>query len=180
MDEEYNTASTKALDEEEISIIKSFNRGPYADSLKNLEKEINDLNSEIISLTGVQESDTGLAPVSEWDLEADKQLTQRPPLIVSRVTKAIKEGPKPRYIISIQDYARFVVEEKKKEMGLGMGTDQGPKLDINDGDRVAVERSQYQIVNQLPPSEDPSVSVMQVEEKPDVTYKDIGGCDAQI
>jgi 26S proteasome regulatory subunit T1 len=32
----------------------------------------------------------------------------------------------------------------------------------------------------LPPKIDPSVTMMQVEEKPDVTYDDVGGCKEQI
>jgi hypothetical protein len=32
----------------------------------------------------------------------------------------------------------------------------------------------------LPPKIDPSVTMMQVEEKPDVTYSDVGGCKEQI
>jgi 26S proteasome regulatory subunit T1 len=32
----------------------------------------------------------------------------------------------------------------------------------------------------LPPKVDPLVAVMEVEEKPDVIYTDIGGCEEQI
>ncbi len=32
----------------------------------------------------------------------------------------------------------------------------------------------------MPPKIDPSVTMMQVEEKPDVTYSDVGGCKEQI
>lgn len=32
----------------------------------------------------------------------------------------------------------------------------------------------------LPPKIDASVTMMQVEEKPDVTYQDVGGCKEQI
>jgi 26S proteasome regulatory subunit T1 len=32
----------------------------------------------------------------------------------------------------------------------------------------------------LPPKIDASVTMMQVEEKPDVTYSDVGGCKEQI
>jgi 26S proteasome regulatory subunit T1 len=32
----------------------------------------------------------------------------------------------------------------------------------------------------LPPKIDPSVTMMTVEEKPDVTYNDVGGCKEQI
>ena len=43
-----------------------------------------------------------------------------------------------------------------------------------------VDRSKYQIHLPLPPKIDPSVTMMQVEEKPDVTYSDVGGCKEQI
>lgn len=43
-----------------------------------------------------------------------------------------------------------------------------------------VDRNKYQIQIPLPPKIDPSVTMMTVEEKPDVTYNDIGGCKEQI
>lgn len=43
-----------------------------------------------------------------------------------------------------------------------------------------VDRNKYQIHIPLPPKIDPSVTMMQVEEKPDVTYSDVGGCKEQI
>lgn len=46
--------------------------------------------------------------------------------------------------------------------------------------RVGVDRTKYQIQIPLPPKIDPSVTMMQVEEKPDVTYGDVGGCKEQI
>ena len=45
---------------------------------------------------------------------------------------------------------------------------------------VRVDRNKYQIHIPLPPKIDPSVTMMQVEEKPDVTYSDVGGCKEQI
>ena len=44
----------------------------------------------------------------------------------------------------------------------------------------SVDRNKYQIQIPLPPKIDPSVTMMTVEEKPDVTYADIGGCKDQI
>lgn len=44
----------------------------------------------------------------------------------------------------------------------------------------SVDRTKYQIQIPLPPKIDPSVTMMQVEEKPDVTYGDVGGCKEQI
>jgi len=43
-----------------------------------------------------------------------------------------------------------------------------------------VDRNKYQIQIPLPPKIDPSVTMMTVEEKPDITYSDIGGCKEQI
>ena len=45
---------------------------------------------------------------------------------------------------------------------------------------LRVDRSKYQIQIPLPPKIDASVTMMQVKEKPDVTYSDIGGCKEQI
>jgi len=47
--------------------------------------------------------------------------------------------------------------------------------------RVGTQRageigSKLQIKLPLPPKIDPTVTMMQVEEKPDVTYSDLGGC----
>jgi 26S proteasome regulatory subunit T1 len=38
-----------------------------------------------------------------------------------------------------------------------------------------VDRLKYAIQIPLPPKIDPTVSLMEVEEKPDVTYDDVGG-----
>ena len=43
-----------------------------------------------------------------------------------------------------------------------------------------MDRTKYQIQIPLPPKIDPSVTMMQVEEKPDVTYSDVGGSKEQI
>ena len=48
--------------------------------------------------------------------------------------------------------------------------------DVEEGMRVGVDRSKYQIQIPLPAKIDPTVTMMTVEEKPDVTYNDIGGC----
>lgn len=75
-----------------------------------------------------------------------------------------------KYVINIKQIAKFVV---------GLGERVAP-TDIEEGMRVGVDRSKYQIQIPLPPKIDPSVTMMQVEEKPDVTYSDLGGCKEQI
>lgn len=44
----------------------------------------------------------------------------------------------------------------------------------------SVDRNKYQIMLPLPPKIDPSVTMMTVEDKPDITYGDVGGSKDQI
>ena len=88
--------------------------------------------------------------------------------MVARCTKIINPGTDDaKYMIHIKQQAKFVV---------GLGEKVAP-TDIEEGMRVGVERDKrYSIQIPLPPRIDPSVTMMTVEEKPDVTYNDIGGC----
>lgn len=97
-----------------------------------------------------------------------------------------------KYVINIKQIAKFVV---------GLGERVAP-TDVEEGMRVGsvhpllsalvvtrelirygegrVDRNKHQIQIPLPPKIDASVTMMQVEEKPDVTYADVGGCKEQI
>lgn len=44
----------------------------------------------------------------------------------------------------------------------------------------SVDQVTYKIMLPLPPKIDPSVTMMQVEERPSITYADVGGCKEQI
>ena len=50
--------------------------GPYNKSLQKVEADNKSLNGKINELVGIKESDTGLAPPSQWDLVSDKQMMQ--------------------------------------------------------------------------------------------------------
>jgi ATP-dependent 26S proteasome regulatory subunit len=73
-------------------------------------------------------------------------------------------------MINVKQIAKFVVS-------LG---DKVAPTDIEEGMRVGVDRTKYQIQIPLPPKIDPSVTMMTVEEKPDVTYGDVGGSKEMI
>jgi len=107
-----------------------------------------------------------------WDLVADKQMMQEEqPLLVARCTKIINEGTEDaKYIINAKQHGKYVV---------GLGERVAP-TDIEEGMRVGVDRKKFQIQIPLRPKIDPSVTMMQVEEKPNVTYGDVGGCSDQI
>lgn len=161
------------LDEEDIALLKAYGSGPYGRTIKHLEDDIAKLGKDINNLKGIKESDTGLAPPSQWDLTADKMLMQsEQPLQVARCTKIVDAGtPDAKYMINLRQIAKYVV---------GIGDKVSP-TDIEEGMRVGVDRqNKYQIQIPLPPKIDPSVTMMTVEEKPDVTYADVGGCKEQI
>lgn len=51
---------------------------------------------------------------------------------------------------------------------------------LEPGARVALNQNNLTVVNVFPAKKDKNVSAMEIDEKPDVTYADIGGLDTQI
>eukprot|EP00039_Didymoeca_costata_P024551 m.10637 g.10637 ORF g.10637 m.10637 type:complete len:438 (+) comp4299_c0_seq1:146-1459(+) len=164
----------KNLDAGDIAVMKTYGLGAYTRPIKKVEKELDKLVSRVNELTGIKETDTGLAHPGLWDLAADKQMmSEEQPLQVARCTKIISRGESDEdamYMINVKQIAKFVV-------ALG---DKVAPTDIEEGMRVGVDRNKYQIQIPLPPKIDPTVTMMQVDEKPDVTYNDVGGCKEQI
>nr|CAX70689.1 proteasome (prosome, macropain) 26S subunit, ATPase 2 [Schistosoma japonicum] len=162
----------KALDEGDIALLKTYCSAAYSKEIKQCEEDIQTYLKRVNELTGLKESDTGLAPPALWDLAADKVcLSSEHPLQVARCTKIINsDNEEPKYIINVKQFAKFVVDL----------ADTVAPTDIEEGMRVGVDRTKYQIHIPLPPKIDPSVTMMQVEDKPDVTYSDVGGCKEQI
>jgi len=165
-------SNPKPLDEDDIALLKTYGLGPYSKSIKVTETDIEKIAKHVNEICGIKESDTGLAPPSNWDLVADKRmLNEQQPLQVAHCTKIIDAGtPDAKYMINVKQIAKFVV-------ALG---DRVAPTDIEESMRVGVDRTKYQIQIPLPPKIDASVTMMTVEEKPDVTYNDVGGCKEQI
>ena len=162
----------RPLDEKDITLIKRYGGGPYNLSIKKAEEEIQQKAIAINKLCGIQESDTGLSHPSEWFLLKDTKMIQgEQPLIVCKCTQILNKGTNDaKYLIHIHAIARYVV---------GLHEKVAPS-DIEEGMRVGVERSKYAIHLPLPAHIDSLVTMMQVEDKPDITYNDVGGCKVQI
>lgn len=73
---EEKEAPVRALDEDDIALLKTYGLGPYSNKIKDAEKDIKELSKKVNDVCGVKESDTGLAAPSRWDLVADKQAQQ--------------------------------------------------------------------------------------------------------
>ncbi|EWM22882.1 26s protease regulatory subunit 7 [Nannochloropsis gaditana] len=166
-DDEEEEKEIPPLDEGDIALLKTYGLGPYTTSIKKREEDIKNLQEKVKELIGIKESDSGLSLPSQWDLVSDKQMMQEEqPLQVARCTKIINPGQDDaKYVINVKQIAKFVV-------GLG---DKVSPTDIEEGMRVGVDRTKYSIQIPLPPKIDPTVSLMTVEDKPDVTYDEVGG-----
>lgn len=67
------------------------------------------LDTIAVVTAGVEESDTGLSPPSQWDLVADKQMMQEEqPLLVARCTQIIDANEEqPKYMINLKQVRRI-------------------------------------------------------------------------
>lgn len=193
-EDEKDEKPTQALDAADIALLKTYGLGPYTRAIKGVEDDIKRTTTSVNDLIGVKESDTGLSLPSQWDLVSDKQMMQEEqPLQVARCTKIIRgnEGNNSgdsnsngsggmsaaadddadlKYLINVKQIAKFVV---------GLGEKVAP-TDIEESMRVGVDRTKYSIQIPLPPKIDPTVSLMTVEDKPDVTYDDVGGAKESL
>ena len=66
----------RALDEDDIALLKTYGQGPYSQRIKDVEKDVKEIVKKVNEVSGIKESDTGLAPPSRWDLVSDKQAMQ--------------------------------------------------------------------------------------------------------
>ncbi|TPP54105.1 ATPase associated with various cellular activities (AAA) family protein [Leishmania donovani] len=162
------------LDKDDIALLNLYGSGPYHASIKELEEFVKSHVEELNKMGGMKESEMGLAPAVQWDLNSDQKVLEREnPLHVGRCERILNKGQDDaRYVISIREHAKYVVT---------IGERVAPE-DIEESMRVGIVMgySKIQIEIPLPPRIDRSVSMMQVEDKPDVTYADVGGVKEQI
>lgn len=161
----------KPVSDLEVGLMMSYGKNYYSDEINEAQSQINAVFEQVSLKLGTKEVETGLAPPSLWDLAGDrsKQLTEQT-LQVARVQKILGTEKDQKYMINIRQMAKFIVSKNKrlnKEL-------------IEEGMRVGVDRAKYSIMLPLPRKIDASVTLMQVEERPDITYNDIGGCKEEI
>lgn len=171
IDDPNKKEKVKVTDEADIDIFKRYGKGPYSEKLKSLEDQVKKMSKDLNVLCGIRESETGLAMPSNWVIEQDKQALGEDSLMVGRITKILdKNTDHSRYVVHIRQMAKYVVD---------LHENLSP-TDIEEGMRIGVEKKKYKISLPLPPKIDPSVSLMTVEERPDVSYEDIGGYREQL
>ena len=157
-------------DEDDIDILKKYGRGPFTEKIRKIEDEGKELTKDVNKLCGIKESETGLSLPSNWIRIADKKAAAEEHLMVGRIIKTLdKDTDHTRYMINLRKVAKFLAELNDKLS----------PTDVEEGMRIGVD-SKYKITLPLPPKIDPTISLMTVEDRPDVTYNDIGGYKDQL
>jgi len=100
-------------------------------------------------------------------LRSEIERLRSPPLLVGVISDVLEDG---RIVVKSSTGPKFVVNASQYVSG----------DELKPGARVALNQQTLAIVNILPTSKDPMVYGFEVEEKPEVSYEDIGGLDAQI
>jgi len=142
-------------------------------NLSDFKKKLNQKQcNEIMKIKKEKNSDFGLTDKKKWNLKLDKfSIEEEQTLQIAKCTQILStEYNNLKVIVHIKHTGKFLVS-------LG---DRVSPTDLSAGVRVGIDRSKYQIQMTLPVKIDPQVSMMAVEEKPDMTYSDIGGCKEQI
>jgi len=152
----------------DISSIEKFFVNLFDFKKKLNQKQCN----EITKIKKEKDSDFGLKDKNKWNLKLDKfSIEKEQALQIAKCTQILStEYNNLKVIVHIKHTGKFLVN-------LG---DRVSPTDLNAGVRVGIDRSKYQIQMTLPGKIDPQVSMMAVEEKPNMTYSDIGGCKEQI
>jgi len=100
-------------------------------------------------------------------LRGEIERFRSPPLVVATITEVLEDG---KLVVKSSTGPHFVISYSRLL----------DKKALEPGSRVALNQQTFSIVNVLPSEKDPLISGMEVEEKPDVSYEQIGGLEEQV
>ncbi len=100
-------------------------------------------------------------------LRSEIERLRSPPLIVGTVSDILEDG---RVVVKSSTGPKFLVNVSQYV----------DLSELKPGARVAMNQQTLAVVSVLPSPKDPTVYGFEIEEKPNVTYADIGGLDKQI
>ncbi|KAF7691476.1 26S proteasome regulatory subunit 7 [Cucumispora dikerogammari] len=148
----------------------SFHQNGYIKQIKALQEENRQICLELQNKIGSKEEELGMAPQSHWDILDDKRKIERFPLLqVGTINKVLQLFGETKYMVSSKHAGKSIVERGKN-----------CKDDLQEGMRVGLDRVKLAIVMVLPRKIDSSVTMMQIEDKPNVSFDDVGGCEEEI
>jgi len=145
-----------AKDDVDEGISYDIEKDEFVKQIKILESEKKYLESELKRLQ---------YEVNELKRELNRM--RAPPLLIGYVEDVLSEN---KIVVRSSTGPSFVVSLSEHI----------PQEKIKPGMRVALNKTTLAIIGALPESYDPSVSMAEIEEKPGVTYDEIGGLSQQL
>ncbi len=100
-------------------------------------------------------------------LRTELEKLRQSPLITATIVEMLEDG---RAIVKSSTGPNFVVH-----VSSSISSDK-----LQSGMRVALNQRSFAVTQELPPSRDPLIRAMEIEEKPQVSYADIGGLEEQL
>jgi proteasome regulatory subunit len=100
-------------------------------------------------------------------LRTELEKLRQSPLITATIVDMLEDG---RAIVKSSTGPNFVVHVSSSI----------PMDKLEPGALVALNQRSFAITQELPPSRDPMIRAMEIEDKPDVSYQDIGGLRDQL
>ncbi|RLI70596.1 proteasome-activating nucleotidase, partial [Archaeoglobales archaeon] len=100
-------------------------------------------------------------------LRSEIERLRSPPLIVGYISDVLEDG---KVVVKSSTGPKFVVNTSQYLN----------KDELQPGTRVALNQQTLAIISVLPTPKDPMVYGFEIDEKPDISYSDIGGLDKQI
>lgn len=134
-----------------------------ANYVKQLEERIRGLEDE----RGAIESERARLERELKDLRSEFEKLKSPPLVAATILDTLPDG---KAIVQSSSGPEFLVEVSKF-------IDQG---ELQPGARVGLNQRTLNVMELLPPEKDPEVAGMEIEERPEVSYDDVGGLESQI
>ncbi len=100
-------------------------------------------------------------------LRTELEKLKQAPLITANILELLEDG---RAIVKSSTGPNFVVHVASSI----------PRNRLQPGARVALNQRSFAVTQELPPSRDPMIKAMEIEEAPNVSYEDIGGLKEQL
>jgi 26S proteasome regulatory subunit T1 len=157
------------IDETDLDLLSAYTRVPFSRDIQAVDKSIDELKQHIESIKGGRENFYGLHAPGTWNMDDVKKVGQIPSEFVGHCTKILSDEQRQLYIVAW--HHQKLVVELHQQVAPG---------DVTEGCRVALEHKDFKIAHVLNHSIDPLVAAMQLQERPDVTYQDVGGCKEQL
>ncbi len=130
---------------------------------RHLERRLRALETE----KQILQAERGRLEKETTTLRAELEKLRQSPLITATISEMLEDG---RAVVKSSTGPNFVVHVSSSIA----------KDKLQPGMRVALNQRSFAVTQELPPSRDPMIRAMEIEEAPEISYADIGGLHDQL